>query len=110
MFRTAITPSPNARSCRYRELWHRESTRTGHHRTGPRPCTGQYQALSPHAQRGTRQHPPRASDLVSLSTCLLGSRFAESGEKRYAIEKSASALRQVVDFIRELNCRKVSRS
>ncbi|KAI3707273.1 hypothetical protein L6452_25634 [Arctium lappa] len=31
------------------------------------------------------------------------------GEKRYAIEKSASALRQVVDFIRELNCRKVSR-
>lgn len=34
----------------------------------------------------------------------------KSGEKRYAIEKSASALRQVVDFIRELNCRKVSRS
>ncbi|KAI3734160.1 hypothetical protein L6452_13623 [Arctium lappa] len=33
----------------------------------------------------------------------------EKGEKRYAIEKSASALRQVVDFIRELNCRKVSR-
>ena len=34
----------------------------------------------------------------------------KSGEKRYAIEKSASALRQVVDFIRELNCRKVSGS
>ncbi|KAD7116555.1 hypothetical protein E3N88_03823 [Mikania micrantha] len=34
----------------------------------------------------------------------------KSGEKRYAIEKSASALRQVVDFIRELNYRKVSRS
>ncbi|KAD0468665.1 hypothetical protein E3N88_44239 [Mikania micrantha] len=34
----------------------------------------------------------------------------KSGEKRYAIEKSASALRQVVDFIRELNCRKVGRS
>lgn len=34
----------------------------------------------------------------------------KSGEKRYAIEKPASALRQVVDFIRELNCRKVGRS
>ncbi|KAI3666226.1 hypothetical protein L1987_89292 [Smallanthus sonchifolius] len=46
-----------------------------------------------------------------LNRCLPSNSFHPvDGEKRYAIEKSASALRQVVDFIRELNCRKVSRS
>ncbi|KAI3670281.1 hypothetical protein L1987_88017 [Smallanthus sonchifolius] len=45
-----------------------------------------------------------------LNRCLPSNSFHPvDGEKRYAIEKSASALRQVVDFIRELNCRKVSR-
>ncbi|KAI3744103.1 hypothetical protein L1987_57178 [Smallanthus sonchifolius] len=36
--------------------------------------------------------------------------FMRESEKRYAIKKAASALRHVVDFIRELNCMKVSRS
>ncbi|KAK1411524.1 hypothetical protein QVD17_38074 [Tagetes erecta] len=43
-----------------------------------------------------------------LNRCLPSNSFHPvDGEKRYAIEKSASALRHLVDFIRELNCRKM---